>query len=84
MAYSYVILVTLMDKKYFSSNIIWYIFLGILLSVSVNWKLCTIQRGKYLLGIYYNGHFQNSSDGEVYKDYLKTHQITDNFIKENI
>ncbi len=71
-------------KGIFARNIIWGFLLALILSPSVNWRLCTIERGKYLLGIYYNGFFQNSSDGIVYRDYLKTHGITHEFIKENI
>ena len=74
----------MMYKQILGRNILWWALLGILLALNVNWRLCTIERGKYLLGIYYNGFFQNTSDGIVYKDYLKTHGITDEFIKENI
>jgi hypothetical protein len=73
-----------MYKEILGRNIIWMALLALLLSASVNWRLCTIERGKYLLGIFYNGHFQNTSDGTVYKDYLKTHHITHEFIEENI
>ena len=73
-----------MYKKIFFRNIVWWSLLALLMAQSVNWRLCTIERGKYLLGIYYNGYYQNISDGIVYKDYLKTHHITDEFIKENI
>ena len=80
----FVILEALMFKKIFARNIVWIALLGLLLSQTVNWRLCTIERGKYLLGIFYNGYFQNTQDGIVYKDYLKTHGITDEFIKRNI
>src|SRR5580658_2421088 len=80
----YVIFKALMYKKFFARNIIWFSLLALGLSTSVNWRLCTIERGKYLLGIFYNGYYQNTSDGIVYKDYLKTHGITHEFIKENI
>jgi len=73
-----------MIKQIFARNIFWVAFIGLILAISVNWRLCTIERGKYLLGIYYNGFYQNMSDGAVYKDYLKTHGITHEFIKENI
>lgn len=73
-----------MFKNILGRNIIWWAILGLLLSQSVDWRLCTIERGRYLLGIFYNGYYQNTSDGIVYKDYLKTHGITDGFIKENI
>jgi hypothetical protein len=73
-----------MYKQIFARNIVWWALLALLLSASVNWRLCTIERGKYLLGIFYNGHYQNISDGIVYQDYLKTHGITHDFIKENI
>ena len=73
-----------MYKKIFARNIFLWLLLTLALFSSVNWRLCTIERGKYLLGIFYNGYFQNASDGTVYKDYLKTHHITHEFIKENI
>lgn len=73
-----------MYKKILGRNIVWGILLALALSASVNWRLCTIERGKYLLGIYYNGFYQNASDGTVYTDYLKTHGITHEFIKDNI
>ena len=73
-----------MLKEILGHNIVWWVLLALFLSVSVNWRLCTIQRGRYLLGIYYNGHFQNENDGTVYRDYLKTHGITHEFIRDNI
>ena len=73
-----------MIKGAFARNIVWAAFLALVLSFSVDWRLCTIERGKYLLGIFYNGYYQNSSDAAVYKDYLKTHGITHEFIKSNI
>jgi len=73
-----------MIKAVLGRNIIYWILLALLLSYIVNWRLCTIERGKYLLGIFYNGFYQNTSDGIVYKDYLKIHGITHDFIKENI
>ncbi|MBF0504197.1 MAG: hypothetical protein HQL14_03745 [Candidatus Omnitrophica bacterium] len=73
-----------MLKVIFGRNIVFWALLAGALFLSVNWRLCTIERGKYLLGIYYNGHFQNENDGTVYRDYLKTHGITHEFIKENI
>lgn len=71
-------------KEIFARNFVWGVLLALLLSPCVNWRLCTIERGKYLLGIYYNGFYQNIADGIVYRDYLKTHGITHEFIKENI
>jgi hypothetical protein len=73
-----------MYKKIFARNILWWALLGLLLSHSVDWRLCTIERGKYLLGIFYNGNYQNTADGTVYTDYLKTHGITHEFINSNI
>jgi hypothetical protein len=84
MGRDYDILGGLMYLKFFLRNIIWWGIVVLILSPSVNWRLCTIERGKYLLGIYYNGFYQNASDGIVYKDYLKTHGITHEFIKDNI
>jgi len=73
-----------MFKAILGRNIVLWALLALLLSSSVNWRLCTIQRGKYLLGIFYNGYFQNILDEKVYKDYLQTHGITHEFIKDNI
>ena len=73
-----------MYKKIFARNIVWGALLVLFLSFSVDWRLCAIERGKYLLGIFYNGYYQNTSDGIVYKDYLKTHGITHEFIESNI
>ncbi len=73
-----------LSKDILARNIVWWVLLALLLSASVNWRLCTIERGKYLLGIYYNGFYQNAFDGIVYKDYLKTHGITHEFITSNI
>jgi len=84
MGSAYVIMGALMVKKILARNILWWFFLGLILTASVNWRLCAIERGKYLLGIFYNGYFQNTSDGIVYRDYLKTHGITHEFIKNNI
>jgi len=71
-------------RKILARNILWGALLVLLLAPSVDWRLCTIERGKYLLGIFYNGYYQNTADGIVYQDYLKTHGITHEFIKENI
>ena len=71
-------------KEIFARNIVWGVVLALFLSPCVNWRLCTIERGKYLLGIFFNGYYKNSADGAVYSDYLKTHGITHEFIKENI
>ncbi len=73
-----------MVRAYLARNIVWAALLALFLSCNVNWRLCTIERGKYLLGIFYNGYYQNKSDGTVYIDYLKTHGITHEFIKSNI
>ena len=73
-----------MIKEVLGRNVFLFALLALLISTTVNWRLCTIERGKYLLGIFYNGHFQNTSDGIVYQDYLKTHHITNELIKENI
>ena len=73
-----------MFKKIFARNIFLGVFMVLFLSTGVNWRLCTIERGKYLLGIVYNGNYQNTLDGTVYQDYLKTHRITHEFITENI
>jgi len=65
-----------MESRPFVPNIVWWLLLCFLLAHSVDWRLCTIERGRYLLGIFYNGYYQNASDGIVYRDYLKTHGNT--------
>ncbi|MBI4310011.1 MAG: hypothetical protein HY591_06735 [Candidatus Omnitrophica bacterium] len=62
-----------MLKQILSRNIWLYLGLMLILLVSVDWDKCFRQRGRYLLGIFYNGHFQNPRDGLVYRDYLKRH-----------
>lgn len=71
-------------KNILARNFWLWIVVALIFSWTVNEKLCMIERGKYLLGIFYNGFFQNSRDGMVYSDYLKSHGITHEFIKNNI
>lgn len=71
-------------KKIFARNFVYCALLGLFLSSAVDWRLCTIERGKYLLGIFYNGFYKNASDGAVYFDYLRTHGITHEFIVSQI
>lgn len=73
-----------MFKQALTRNIWLYLALALLLAQSADWNKCLVQRGKYLLGIVYNGHFQNARDGLVYQDYLKSHGITHEFIKAHI
>ena len=71
-----------MLKSILAKNIVLYLIVGLIIAKSVDWDKCFMQRGKYLLGIFYNGHFQNSRDGEVYHDYLKRHGTThESFVK---
>ena len=62
-----------MFKKILCRNFLLYLVLALVLALSVDWGKCFHQRGKYLLGIFYNGYFQNARDGLVYEDYLKRH-----------
>ena len=71
-------------KDKLSRNLVWWILLALVMSLHINWRLCTIERGKYLLGIFYNGYYQNAADRIVYEDYLKTQGITHEFITKNI
>lgn len=63
-------------KYMISRNWVLFVAIGLILTFTVDWQKCFIQRGKYLLGIFYNGYFQNQKDGEVYTDYLKRHGST--------
>ncbi len=65
-----------MLKSGLSRNYLLYAVIILILAGSVDWKKCHAQRGRYLLGIVYNGHFQNANDGVVYTDYLKRHGST--------
>ena len=65
-----------MIKKILARNVLLVLCIYLLLAVTVNWQECFIKRGKYLLGIVYNGHFQNAHDKIVYEDYLKHHGTT--------
>ena len=65
-----------MFKNILLRNVWLYLILALVLAVSVNWDKCFHQRGRYLLGLWYNGYFQNPLDGQVYKDYLRGHGQT--------
>lgn len=71
-------------KNIVSRNIVVYGLIGFVLAVSVDWNKCVIQRGRYLLGIYYNGFFKNEADGLVYRDYLLRHGLTDETFRKMI
>lgn len=62
-------------KAILSRNIMLYVVVALMMAYSVDWDKCLHQRGKYLLGIFYNGYFQNHRDGIVYQDYLKRHHL---------
>ena len=64
---------TMMVKNILLRNLFLYALLVFILGASVDWGKCFVQRGKYLLGIVYNGHFENRRDGRVYEDFLKRH-----------
>ena len=63
-------------------NFLLYLIIALLLAKSVNWQECFIKRGKYLLGIYYNGFYKNTNDGIVFEDYLKRHGSSDQDFKK--
>lgn len=63
-------------------NIALYAVIALIFARAVDWDKCFVQRGKYLLGIVYNGHYQNAKDTQVYVDYLKRHHSdNDAFLK---
>ncbi len=62
-----------MILKILLRNALLFLIAAALLSKSVDRQECFIKRGKYLLGIVYNGFFQNERDKIVYEDYLKRH-----------
>ena len=57
-------------RRIFSRNIVAYIALAAVLTFAVDHAKVRDQREKYLLGIFYNGHFKDYKDGIVYFDYL--------------
>ncbi len=54
-----------------------YAMLVCVFAVSVDSKIITHQRSRYLLGLFYNGYFENYKDGIVYFDYMARHSPTD-------
>lgn len=62
-----------MIRKIFARNIFLFVIVIVIFSVSMNSKECFDKRGRYLLGIAYNGGFLNANDNVVYEDYLKRH-----------
>ncbi len=71
-------------KKIFARNVFLYVLVILLLAKSVNWQECFIKRGKYLLGIVYNGSFLNDHDKTVYEDYLKRHGSSPEIFQQNL
>lgn len=74
-----------MIKKILCRNIFLFLIIALMLSISVSWSECFIKRGKYLLGIAYNGNFKNMKDNDIYEDYLERHGMTpENFLRTHI
>jgi hypothetical protein len=73
-----------MLKLFFSRNFILYAIVALILAQSVDWNKCFKQRARYLLGIVYNGYFQNNMDGIVYNDYLKRHGTNHDAFKNTL
>ena len=57
-------------QRILQRNIVAYIVLAAVLTLGVDHAKVSDQRGRYLLGIFYNGHFKDYKDGVVYFDYL--------------
>lgn len=73
-----------MIKKIFFRNFILFAICALLLSLSVGWSECFLKRGKYLLGIVYNGNFKNEKDIIVYESYIKRHGSTPTIFQQNL
>ncbi len=56
-------------------NVVVYAIAALVLAFSVRWPQVEEKRSLYLLGIFYNGFFQNRKDGIVYLDYMKRHHL---------
>lgn len=65
-------------------NIFLFLIIGLILAKSIDFQECFIKRGKYLLGIVYNGYFLNDKDKVVYEDYLKRHGSTPEVFQKNL
>ena len=57
-------------QRVFQRNIVACLALAAVLTFAVDHTKVRDQRGRYLLGIFYNEHFKNYKDGVVYFDYL--------------
>lgn len=55
----------------FKINLVWYVLILAMIAMAVDWSTVHDRRGKYLLGIFYNGYFENCRDGDVYRAYLQ-------------
>ena len=64
-------------KFIFTRNLLAYAALGAVFVFAINHAKVEDQRYRYLLGIYYNGHFKNYKDGIVYFDYMVRQQPND-------
>ena len=73
-----------MMQKIFARNITLFLLVAIVLLKTVDWQQCFIKRGRYLLGIAYNGHFLNSKDNTVYESYLKRHGSTNEIFQQSL
>lgn len=73
-----------MIKTLLCRNLWFYLAILLLIGTGVDWDKCFHQRGRYLLGIWYNGFFQNQLDQRVYEDYLKRHGTTHGEFKNTL
>ena len=63
-------------SRIFARNLSVYLIAVLVLAFSVRWPQVEEKRSLYLLGIFYNGYFQNRHDGIVYLDYMKRHHMS--------
>lgn len=73
-----------MIRKILARNIVLFAIVAVVLAKTIDWNDCFIKRGKYLLGIVYNGNLQNKNDTLVYEDYLKRHGSTHQEFQKHI
>ncbi len=58
-----------MIKKNLQLSIVGYVVIGVVLFWLVDWRGWEKNRMRYLLGVFYNGHYQNYKDGYLYFDH---------------
>ncbi len=51
--------------------IVLYLVFAVIAATMVDWPAIQYKRSRYLLGIFYNGNFENCRDGQAYVAYMR-------------